>query len=137
KGQATRPTSERVREALASALDARGRIVDAHVLDLYAGTGALSFEVLSRGASRAVLVERERRVAQQIRANAESLGLSERVEVVSLDLETDPTVLVPRLARRGRAFDLVFADPPYDRTERVLPLLAALATSAAAQAACF
>ena len=62
-GDATRPTSERVREAIASALDARGWIEGAVVLDLFAGTGALAFEALSRGADRAFLVERSRPLA--------------------------------------------------------------------------
>ena len=66
KGRGTRPTSDRVREALASALDARAAFDQASVLDLFAGTGALSFEALSRGAAEAVLVDRDPEALGQI-----------------------------------------------------------------------
>lgn len=122
-GDATRPTSERVREAIASALEARGALEGAVVLDLFAGTGALAFEALSRGAARAVLVERDRRVAAAIARSAEELGLDARSEVVVADLETAPARWIPRLAGR---FDLVFCDPPYARVDRALELLTAL-----------
>src|SRR5918992_69187 len=76
-GDDTRPTTERVREALFSALEsALGSLDGRRVLDLYAGSGAVGLEALSRGAAAAVLVERQRRVAALIRRNAESLGLS-------------------------------------------------------------
>ncbi|HJL20021.1 MAG TPA: RsmD family RNA methyltransferase [Sandaracinaceae bacterium LLY-WYZ-13_1] len=125
RGDATRPTSERVREALASALEARGWIAGARVLDLWAGTGALSFEALSRGAEHAVLVERDRRVARAIGRSARELGLEARVRVVVSDLEKPPArwIEAAPLAPVG----LVFCDPPYARVERVGPLLAELA----------
>ncbi|MBP7683736.1 MAG: RsmD family RNA methyltransferase, partial [Deltaproteobacteria bacterium] len=78
----TRPTSERVREALASALDARDAIRDVRVLDLFAGTGALAFEALSRGATDACLVERDPRVVKAAQQSIAALGLGERCVVV-------------------------------------------------------
>src|SRR5689334_16347957 len=74
-GNVTRPTSERVREALTSALSARGAIEGARVVDLFAGTGALGFEMLSRGASQVLFVERDARVAEHIRSAAEGLDV--------------------------------------------------------------
>ena len=110
-GDGTRPTSERAREAIASALDARGWLEDAVVLDLFAGTGALAFEALSRGAARAFLVEKSRVVARAIEKSARELGLSDRATVIQADL----------LAGRGQSrwlasiepASLVFFDPPY------------------------
>lgn len=123
----TRPTSERVREAIASALAARDRIEGARVLDLYAGTGALAFEALSRGAESAVLVERERDVAKVLALSARELGLESRVRIEQLDLHGPAKAILSRLARDGgRPFELVFADPPYAEIERVPPLLEAL-----------
>ena len=127
---ATRPTADRVREAVASALGARDAIEGAHVLDLYAGTGALAFEALSRGALRATCVERERRVAASIAACATELGLRARVDVVVAAL--GPRLGAPLESRLKRAagpdgFDLVFADPPYADVDEVPPLLLRLA----------
>ena len=70
-GRGTRPTSDRAREALGSALESRGAFDDAHVLDLFAGTGALGFEALSRGASDAVMVDCDPRVVRQIKQSAD------------------------------------------------------------------
>jgi 16S rRNA (guanine966-N2)-methyltransferase len=101
-GAGTRPTSDRVREALFSILgDVEGR----HVLDLFAGSGALAIEALSRGAASAVLVERDRRAADAIRANLDAVGAGE-AELIRADA-------LPWLGRAGRTFDLVFIDPPY------------------------
>jgi len=106
-GDTTRPTSDRVREALFSMLGPLGEDV---VLDLYAGSGALGLEALSRGAARAVFVERDRRALAALHANVATLGLSaERAVVRSGD--------AGRVARDavagGEAYDLVFLDPPY------------------------
>lgn len=120
-----RPTSERVREALASALDARGRIEDARVLELFAGTGAVGLELISRGARSVLFVERERRLLGALGASAKALGVAERVATLSLDLEARPTELAERL-RAHAPFDLVFADPPYAAIAHVVPLLDAL-----------
>lgn len=126
-GDATRPTAERVREALASALHSRNAISGATVLDLWAGTGALAFEALSRGALRAVCVERDRRVAEAIVKSAKELGLEDRVTVVGRALDATPSrAVLEALARVAGGFGLVFADPPYDDIAMVGPLLAAL-----------
>ncbi|MFW5921190.1 MAG: RsmD family RNA methyltransferase [Polyangiales bacterium] len=126
----TRATSDRVREALASALDARDAFAGARVLDLFAGTGALTFEALSRGARHAVAVERDRRAATSIRRSAAELGLRDRVRVLGLDLRRDPREIAARLGREGGPYDLVLADPPYDEVECVAPLIRALAAAA-------
>jgi 16S rRNA (guanine966-N2)-methyltransferase len=126
KGDGTRPTAEKVREALGSVLTSRGLLADARVLDLFAGTGALAFEALSRGAREALLVERDRGAERSIRENARALGLDARIIVRRLDLSGRPEALAAALAG-SPPFDLVFADPPYDAIDRVPPLLVALA----------
>jgi 16S rRNA (guanine966-N2)-methyltransferase len=119
----TRPTSDRVREALASILEARGAIEGAHVLELYAGTGASSFEMLSRGAADAVLVERDARAAKDLDESARELGLSDRTTRLRLDLESRGAIV--RLPEGP--FDLVLADPPYDAVSEAVAVLASLA----------
>ena len=108
-GSGTRPTSDRVREALFSALDARGAVAGARVLDLYAGSGALGLEAMSRGARSAVLVESDRRAAATCTRNAGDLGLG-RVRVlastVTSALAADPAP--------DEVADLALLDPPYD-----------------------
>ena len=104
KGSATRPTSDRVREALFSSV-APG-LGGAHVLDLYAGSGALGIEALSRGASSAVFVEHAARAAAVLRRNLQSLDLDAPVIV------SDAGAFAQRWVA-DRPFDLVFADPPY------------------------
>ncbi|MDA8199604.1 MAG: 16S rRNA (guanine(966)-N(2))-methyltransferase RsmD [Thermaerobacter sp.] len=105
RGTATRPTLDRVREALFNVL-AR-RVPGAVVLDLYAGTGALAIEALSRGARRADLVDRDRRASSVVRRNLANLGLADRATVWTLPAER----AVERFA--AAAFDLVFLDPPW------------------------
>lgn len=127
---ATRPTSDRVREAIASALEARDALAGARVLDLYAGTGALAFEALSRGAVRATCVERDRRVAAALEACASELGLGARVELIVAPL--GPRLAQPLESRLRRAagaegFGLVFVDAPYADIDDVPPLLTRLA----------
>lgn len=126
KGSTTRPSPERLREALASALEARGVIDGAKVLDLFAGTGAVSFELLSRGAASAVAVERTAPMVRSLDTNAASLGLKEqpgRFRALQIDLFDVPGRVAPKLQRFG-PFDLVFADPPYADVDRLMPLLA-------------
>lgn len=109
KGSATRPTSDRVREALFSILTSAGVFASAdgpRVLDLFAGTGALAFEALSRGAREAVLVEGSRPAAAIIRENARALDVVDRIRVIEGGVE-------PALAALRDGFDLVFVDPPY------------------------
>jgi 16S rRNA (guanine966-N2)-methyltransferase len=107
RGRDTRPTSDRVREALFSML---GPLDGARVLDLYAGSGALGIEALSRGAASATLVERDARAVAVIRANLEALALgAEEAQVVN-----GPAAAALRDAsRRGDTYDLVLLDPPY------------------------
>jgi 16S rRNA (guanine966-N2)-methyltransferase len=108
RGWKVRPTADRVREAIFSALGER--VSEARVLDLYCGTGALALEALSRGASSALLVDRDTRPAL---GNVESLGLRERAELVRADA-------VRWLAAAPDAdFDLVFVDAPYKLADRV------------------
>jgi len=117
-----RPTSDRVREALFGQL---GALEDAHVLDLYAGTGALGIEALSRGASAAIFVERSPASLGVLKDNLERLGLRARSQIV----RGDALAVVRRLGRSAERFDLVLADPPY--ASDVSPeLLTALLTAA-------
>jgi 16S rRNA (guanine966-N2)-methyltransferase len=109
-GDEIRPTKGIVREAMFSALDSRGAIADAVVLDLYAGTGALGFEALSRGAERLVLVERDRRALDAIDTNLDHTGFGEIARVVRADVAAFLDVPPPPEA----PFDLVLIDPPYD-----------------------
>jgi len=103
----TRPTSERVREALFSALESDPGLSGISVLDLCAGSGALGLEALSRGARDALFVESDRRAARTLRANLTELGLARRAEV-----RVAPVASV--LARpASRRFHLALADPPY------------------------
>lgn len=111
RGWKVRPTSDRVREAIFSAL---GDVEGARVLDLYCGTGALGIEALSRGATSAVLVDRDTRPAL---GNVERLGLGEHVELVRANVERwlATTTAEPSAPR----FDLIFIDAPYRLADRV------------------
>lgn len=106
-GSDTRPTADRVREALFSILGPPPP--GAVVLDLFAGAGTLGIEALSRGAERAVFVDHARGAARVLRRNLEDLGLAGRGEVHV----GDATRFVQRLAREGRSFTWIFLDPPY------------------------
>lgn len=110
-GRTTRPTADRVKEAMFSIIGPY--FSGERALDLFAGTGALGIEALSRGASRAVFVDSDPRCAAVIRQNLEHTGLSGRAEVIRGDARR----AAAELARRGEAFELVFLDPPYDRTD--------------------
>jgi 16S rRNA (guanine966-N2)-methyltransferase len=104
-GSGTRPTSDRVREALFSILGAR--VEDARVLDLFAGSGALGIEALSRGAASAVFVDDAPAAVRAIRANLQALGLH-------AEARRDDALRALRAASaRGAQYDLVFLDPPY------------------------
>ena len=124
-GKGTRPTSDKVREALFSRLEGWDALVDARVLDLYAGTGALSFEALSRGAEHALLVELHGPTAKQLRRTAADLGLAERTDIrigraaaVAAQLANQPATQPD-----SHAATLVFLDPPYDVTTEALEQL--------------
>lgn len=107
-GREVRPTADRVREALFASLGAR--VVDARVLDLFAGSGALGLEALSRGAAAAVFVERSRRVLPVLERNIAGSGCAERARLIRGDYSR----ALALLAREAARFDLVLLDPPYD-----------------------
>jgi 16S rRNA (guanine966-N2)-methyltransferase len=122
-----RPTSDRVREALFSLLAARGVLEDAAVLDLYAGSGALGLEALSRGALTATLVERDPRACGVIATNARTTNLT--------GAHVRRAAVTTFLRRPTDSVDLVFVDPPYAGTEdEVDAVLAALPPWLAADA---
>lgn len=121
-GQGTRPTSDRVREALFSSLDNLLDLDGARFADLYAGSGAVGFEACSRGAAHVLLAEADAKAARVIRANIAALGVGARVRLV--------TDKVERLVagEPDEAYDAVFIDPPYALPdERVRAVLEALA----------
>jgi pantetheine-phosphate adenylyltransferase/16S rRNA (guanine(966)-N(2))-methyltransferase RsmD len=101
-----RPTSDRVRESVFNAL---GQFFEGDVLDLYAGTGSLGIEALSRGCDRAAFVEKDRRALATIRENLRRTRLQDRAEVVAGDVGR----VLDRMLTDGRQFNLIFADPPY------------------------
>ena len=103
----TRPTAAKVREAIFSILG--GAVVQAQVLDLFAGTGALGIEALSRGAAQAVFVEDHPEALKALARNLESLGIEDRSRVLPLPV----AAALRKLAVQGAQFDLVFLDPPY------------------------
>jgi 16S rRNA (guanine966-N2)-methyltransferase len=112
KGRDTRPTSDRVREALFAIL---GSVEGANVLDVFAGSGALGLEALSRGAASAVFVESDREAVKAIERNLEKLGLG-GARVVRSDA-------LRYLARADEHYDVVFVDPPYEMVESLrMPL---------------
>jgi 16S rRNA (guanine966-N2)-methyltransferase len=113
RGEATRPTAGRVREALFSML---GDLAGLRVLDLFAGSGALGIEALSRGAAAATFVERSPRALAALRANIAALGLGERARVVDGDART--------ALRAAAEYDLVFVDPPYAEASSLADALA-------------
>jgi 16S rRNA (guanine966-N2)-methyltransferase len=124
RGRATRPTSDRVREALFSILGDLGGL---RVLDLFAGSGALGIEALSRGAAQATLVDSARSAVAAIRRNLEGLGLEAEV------VPQPAARFLGAACRDGREYDLVFLDPPYrhastlgrELTPALTPILAA------------
>jgi 16S rRNA (guanine966-N2)-methyltransferase len=116
-GEATRPTSDRVREALFSVL--AERVDGARVLDLFAGSGALGLEALSRGAASATFVDSSPAALRVIRSNLETLG--EEAEVV----RADALRWLGAASRRSRQYDLAFVDPPYRRAAALGPALGA------------
>ena len=126
-GIATRPTSDRVREALFSRLNHEDRLAGARVLDLYAGSGALGLEAASRGAGHVLLVESDRATAEVIRANAALLaraGVSAPLQVRAARVERVLATAAPQ------PYDVVLADPPYPTSEdTVAQVLAALVTN--------
>lgn len=127
-GRATRPTADRVREAVFNQV---GPVEGVSVLDLFAGSGALGFEALSRGAAQATLVERSSRALAAIRKNAADLGLEERTRVVGADWRAG----LARERAAGHVYGLVVIDPPYSLLPRIVgalgPAIAAIAAPGA------
>ncbi|NQX27898.1 16S rRNA (guanine(966)-N(2))-methyltransferase RsmD [Microbacteriaceae bacterium VKM Ac-2854] len=111
----TRPTSDRVREAIFSALESRDAIHGATVLDLYAGSGALGLEAASRGASAVVLVERSAQAATVAKRNASAVTAAARSKAPSVTVVTQ--AVRSYLERGGVRAHLVFIDPPYELSE--------------------
>jgi 16S rRNA (guanine966-N2)-methyltransferase len=117
KGLDTRPTSDRVREAVFNLI---GPVDGAEVLDLYAGSGAMGLEALSRGAARATFVESDRTAAETILRNLDKLRLDDAIV-----LREDAARKLAADAAGGRRYDLVLVDPPYAMLANALPTLAA------------
>lgn len=115
RGRDVRPTADRVREALFSIL---GDLEGLEVLDLFAGTGALGLEALSRGAARVTFVEIDRQAHEVVRRNIDAT-VTDRAEVTEL-IKGEATRVVRSLALAERRFDLVFFDPPYDRSAELV-----------------
>lgn len=111
RGMKTRPTPDRVREALFSIL---GDVSGSVVLDLYAGTGALGIEALSRAASHVTFVESARSALEVLRENLASVALADCATVLSMRVSQAARRLTAQLDEGGPRFDLVFADPPYE-----------------------
>ncbi|WP_173159034.1 16S rRNA (guanine(966)-N(2))-methyltransferase RsmD [Phytohabitans suffuscus] len=107
-GDRTRPTSDRVREALFSALESMVDLDGARVADLYAGSGAVGLEALSRGAAHVLLVESDPRVARVVRQNIAALGVGSAAR-----LSTAKVNVALAAGPDGGGYDVVFADPPY------------------------
>ncbi len=108
KDQKTRPTLDRVREALFSILGAK--VTEARVLDLYAGTGAIGIEALSRGAVHCEFIENNAQCAGLIRRNLEAARVGSRAEIRQLGVPE----AISELGDAGRSFDLIYADPPFN-----------------------
>ena len=117
EGQVTRPTADRVRESLFNILTGVGDLEGVSVLDVFAGTGALGFEALSRGADRVTFIENDPAALKVIGENIKKLGVADRTTVLRLDA-TKP-------AKAAKPFDLVMFDPPY-RSGLAGPALLAL-----------
>ena len=119
RGWHGRPTTDRVRGAIFSMLEARETVKDRRVLDLFAGTGALGIEALSRGAASAVCVERGARECAVIRENAERAGVADNLTVLAMPVAQS-------LSSLEGPFGLVFMDPPYDDSAAIPATLEAL-----------
>ncbi|HYC56758.1 MAG TPA: 16S rRNA (guanine(966)-N(2))-methyltransferase RsmD [Candidatus Binatia bacterium] len=124
QGHHTRPTTDRVREALFSRLDSRYDLAAGMVLDVFAGTGALAIEAVSRGATGAVCIESDRNALAALRRNLDALGLKERIQVVAADFRE----ALSAQARSGARFAGVLLDPPYasDMAQETLRLIDSL-----------
>lgn len=127
KGGGIRPTADRVREALFSII--AGRVARSTVLDLFAGTGALGLEALSRGASQAIFVDQSQEAVRLVRSNIARCGVADRAAVIHASAEA----ALRQLTKLGRLFQLIFLDPPYAKgiLDRVLPRVVPIADEGA------
>lgn len=121
-GLSTRPTADRIKESVFNIL--ADRTATTRVLDLFAGSGALGIEALSRGASHAVFIDRAKTALSVLKRNIHDLGLTERTRVLNWDIRRNLNCLTSGPG----GFDLVFMDPPYD-TDAVNPTLNSLVQS--------
>jgi 16S rRNA (guanine(966)-N(2))-methyltransferase RsmD len=121
RGSRTRPTSDLLRQAVFNVLDERIR--GASVLDLFAGTGAIGLEALSRGAATATFVERDRQAVASLRANLVALDLTGRARIVV----GDALSMLSRLQAAGECFDCIFLDPPYGEQDLLARCIETLA----------
>ncbi len=108
EGLDTRPTTDRIKETLFNMI--QGRLMGSTFLDCFSGSGAIGIEALSRGAREAVFLEQNRKAAECIRQNLRTTHLEERAIVMNRDV----AAALPGLESRGRCFDTVFMDPPYN-----------------------
>ena len=122
QGRDTRPTTDRIKETLFNIL--QNDLADARVLDIFAGSGALGIEALSRGAGSAVFIDNSRQAADCITSNLKKTRLFDKATV----LQTEALSGIERLKSKGEVFDLVFMDPPYG-LKLWLPVLCALKDS--------
>ena len=109
KGMNTRPTSDRVREALFNILSPQ--VLNSHFLDVFSGTGAVGIEALSRGAEKAVFIEKDRHVSKIIHDNLGLCGLKQNAEVLTTEVDKG----IKYLGKSKKTFDLIFIDPPYKK----------------------
>jgi 16S rRNA (guanine(966)-N(2))-methyltransferase RsmD len=119
RGERLRPTSAKVREALFDIL--MGRIEGVRFVDLYAGTGTVGFESLSRGAAKAVFVEPDPVMTETMRQNAHEFGFSDRVSIIQGRADE----FLKKVVSSHERYDIFFLDPPYesDEIEKVLPVI--------------
>lgn len=108
RGRQVRPTPDRVRESLFNILHP---LEGLHFLDLYAGTGSVGLEALSRGAERVVFIEKNPGTAAALKATVEKLGFGARTAVLGMDVKSG----ISRLSKEQASFHVIFADPPYER----------------------
>lgn len=108
KSDAVRPTSERLRESLFDIC--QGYIQDAAFLDLFAGSGAMGLEAISRGAKSATFIDNNRESIRCIQQNVENLGIKDQTQVFSGDVFE----AIAKLSQRGKVYGIIYADPPYD-----------------------
>jgi 16S rRNA (guanine966-N2)-methyltransferase len=121
RGMETRPATARIRASIFSRIASRMDIAEARVLDIFAGSGSLGIEALSRGAASAVFIDSARAAANTISGNLRQLGLDKRGRVLAMDFRR----ALDDVAREAKHFDLIFVDPPFaeDSSTEVLAKL--------------